>query len=146
MAWSRIGNINRSYDQQHILSPAPISHIPTSPSISLPPSLPLSLHPSLPLPPSPALHLSFLPPSISPIPPSIHLALLYIHPFLSLPPSVHLSLIFLSPSLPSSLPPPSLPPPPPANFFPEPLGLCTVALLAAIYSANLGNFRQFWEI
>ena len=31
-------------------------------------------------------------------------------------------------------------------FFPEPLGLCTVALLAAIYSPNLGNFMQFRQI
>ena len=28
-------------------------------------------------------------------------------------------------------------------FFPEPSGLCTVALLAAIYSPNLGNFGKF---
>ena len=28
-------------------------------------------------------------------------------------------------------------------FFPEPLGLCTVALLAAIYSPNLGKFSNF---
>ena len=27
-------------------------------------------------------------------------------------------------------------------FFPEPLGLCTVALLAAIYSPNLGSFDR----
>ena len=28
-------------------------------------------------------------------------------------------------------------------FFPETLGLCTVALLAAIYSPNLGKFSNF---